>query len=40
MNEGPYKNTALHYAAKNGHLKIVQALIEDGKANIDAKNFY
>jgi ankyrin repeat protein len=38
--EGSYKNTALHYAASKGFIQIVKALIEDGDADIDGKNFY
>ena len=35
---GPKKNTCLHYACKHGYTQIVKALVEDGEAEIDAKD--
>jgi ankyrin repeat protein len=31
-------NTALHYAASNGHLDVVKTLVEDGGSDIEAKD--
>ncbi|KAG7295100.1 hypothetical protein JYU34_022030 [Plutella xylostella] len=37
-NELEDNNTALHHAASEGHLQLVKILVEEFKANVNAKN--